>query len=514
MEPTRHPPSVPAFCAPRVRGIVGCTRAKDPATIDAVTPPPSARILVVDDEPAMCLSVARALRSRAGTIETTTDADDGLEKALSGDFDVLFVDVRMPGRSGIDILRQVLARGLPTQVVVITGNATVESAVEAMHIGAADYLAKPFTPERLRLVADRVLERSRLLRENAELRRHLGRTGGFEGVLGASPAMERLFSLLRRVGPSEGTVLLTGESGTGKELVAEALHRLSPRRGRPFVACDCSALSAGLLESELFGHVKGAFTGAVASRAGLLEAADRGTLFLDEVSNIGLETQGKLLRVLESRRVRRVGETNDRSIDIRLVGATNRDLHEKVREGSFREDLLYRLEVVPVRLPPLRERHGDVARLAAAFLERYRSEHPGTAAERLSPEVLQRMEAWSWPGNVRELKNVIERMAILSRNDVLGLDDLPQALRNVGEPESEPAEAPGGIPESWTAFQERRDRAQKQTARTLEQRYFEQLLAHTEGNVAAAARHAGMQRTHLHALLRKHGLRGGTAGAH
>ena len=255
--------------------------------------------------------------------------------------------------------------------MMITGHATVETAVEAMKAGAHDYIAKPFSPAQLNMVVVKAWEHSALVRENVALRQELEIRQGFEGIIGESRPMERVFALARRVAPTDGTVLLTGESGTGKEMFVRAIHRLSRRKDYPLLACDCSALAPTLLESELFGHVKGSFSGAIATKQGLFEAAHQGTLFLDEVANLSMETQGKLLRVLETKRVKKVGDTAEREVDIRLISATNRDLSEMVREGDFREDLYYRLNVVPIYLPPLRDRQGDIPRLAVSFLERF-----------------------------------------------------------------------------------------------------------------------------------------------
>jgi two-component system NtrC family response regulator len=354
------------------------------------------RILVIDDEALIGLSCRRVLCPEGHQVESYDDPATGLRAALSGNFDVILLDLVMPQIDGMEILRQVKAAGVLSEVVMITGHSTVESAVEAMKRGAADYLGKPFTPNQLKMVLQKVLERSSLVRENVALRRELEVHQGFEGILGESRPMERVFSLIKRVAPTDGTVLITGESGTGKEMVVRAIHRLSRRTGQMLLACDCSALAPTLLESELFGHVKGSFSGAVATKEGLFQAAHKGTLFLDEVANLSMETQGKLLRVLETKRVKKVGDTAEREVDIRLVAATNRDLAEMVREGAFREDLYYRLNVVPIYLPPLRERRGDIPILATAFLKRFREKH-NVPVETFSPEAMVRMEGYRWP---------------------------------------------------------------------------------------------------------------------
>lgn len=457
------------------------------------------RILVIDDEPVVCLSCSRILGKRYA-VESRQDSREGLEEALRGEYDLVLLDMVMPGLDGLEVLRRLRGAGVRSEVVIITGYSTVQNAVEAMKLGAADYVSKPFTPDELAVVVDRVLERSALIRENAALREQLRSEGSFEGMIGASRAMEEVFRLLRRVAPTDSTVLITGESGTGKEMVARAIHRLSPRRAHPFLACDCSALVPTLLESELFGHVKGSFSGAVATKQGLLEAAHRGTLFLDEVSNISLETQGKLLRVLETRMVRRVGDTAEREVDIRLVAASNRDLAQLVRDGRFREDLYYRLNVVPIVLPPLRERPGDVPRLAATFLDRFRR-HNAVKAEGFSPEAMAALEAYAWPGNVRELKNIVERMAILCDAERIEPRHLPPELRPCP-----PSRQGTPLPRTWEEFKQFKREIRETTIDDLERRFLLEALARADGNVTRAAEDVGMLRTNFHALLRKHGV--------
>ncbi|MHB8900712.1 MAG: sigma-54-dependent transcriptional regulator [Thermoguttaceae bacterium] len=459
------------------------------------------RILVIDDEAYIGLGCARALRPLGYEVEACEEPRVGLEAALTGDFDIVLLDLRMEGIDGLEILKHLKAAGTASEVVIITGHSTVETAVEAMRHGAADYLSKPFTPDELKRVVGRVAEKSALLRENAALRRELDVQRGFEGILGESRAMERVFGLIQRVAPTEGTVLVTGESGTGKEMVVRAIHRLSRRKEHALLACDCSALAPTLLESELFGHVKGSFSGAIATKEGLFEAAHGGTLFLDEVANISLETQGKLLRALETRRVRRVGDTAEQAIDIRLIAATNRDLAEMVREGSFREDLYYRLNVVPIFLPPLRDRENDIPTLAVAFLDRY-CRKMDIEAKRFAPASIRMMEGHSWPGNVRELRNIVERLAILSDGAVIEPRHLPEEMRR-----SPLLPDAAGIPGTWDEVK-RLKREVRETGKQLERRFVASTLERHGGNVSRAAKAVGMQRTNFHALMRKHGIKG------
>jgi DNA-binding NtrC family response regulator len=458
------------------------------------------RVLVIDDEPVVGLSCQRILRPEGYEVVCRQDPRAGLEAALSGDFDVILLDLKMPGLDGLEILQRVKAAGVPSEVVIVTGYSTVESAVEAMRQGAADYLSKPFSPGQLKLVLEKVSQRSVLIRENAALRQELELHQGFEGILGESRPMERVFALIKRVAPSEGTVLITGESGTGKEMVVRALHRLSRRKDHPLLACDCSALVPTLLESELFGHVKGSFSGAIATKQGLFEAAHRGTLFLDEVANLSLETQGKLLRVLESKRVKKVGDTAEREVDIRLIAATNRDLAEMVAEGAFREDLFYRLNVVPIYLPPLRERHGDIPRLAMAFLDRFCHKN-NVDVKGFTPEAMLLMENYRWPGNVRELRNIVQRLAILCEGDRLDVRHLPPEIQRAPSRSTVTQ-----LPRQWEEFKKLKQQVRDAAVQELERRFLTEALERCEGNVSKAAEEVGIQRTNFHALMRKYGL--------
>jgi DNA-binding NtrC family response regulator len=458
------------------------------------------RILVIDDESVVGLSIQRTLAPGGHTIDVYQDPQAGLQAALAGGYDVIFLDLMLPGANGLELLARIKAASVSSEVVIITGHSTVETAVEAMKQGATDYLAKPFSPDQLRMVLTKVWEHSTLIRENAALRQELELHRGFEGIIGESRAMEHVFALIKRVAPTDGTVLVTGESGTGKEMLVRALHRLSRRKDSPLLACDCSALAPTLLESELFGHVKGSFSGAIAAKQGLFEAASKGTLFLDEVANLTMETQGKLLRVLESKRVRKVGDTAEREIDIRLVGATNRDLLELVRDGSFREDLYYRLNVVPIYLPPLRERRGDIPLLAGIFLDRF-CKKLETPVKGFTQEAMTQMESYGWPGNVRELRNIVERMAILCEGERIELRHLPLEIRQAA-----PTATVTQLPQSWDEFKKLKQQVRDSVLDDLERRFLTETLRRYDGNVSRAAEEIGIQRTNLHALMRKYGL--------
>jgi DNA-binding NtrC family response regulator len=372
-----------------------------------------------------------------------------------------------------------------------------------MKQGAADYLSKPFSPDQLRMVLQKVAERSALIRENAALRRELEVHQGFEGIIGERPAMQRVFALIKRVAPTNGTVLITGESGTGKEMVVRALHRLSRRKDQPLLACDCSALAPTLLESELFGHVKGSFSGAIATKQGLFEAAQKGTLFLDEVGNLSMETQGKLLRVLETKKVRKVGDTAEREIDIRLIAATNRELMDLARSGEFREDLYYRLNVVPIFLPPLRERPGDIPRLVTTFLQRF-GKKLGVDVRGFTPDAMFLLENYAWPGNVRELRNIVERIAILCDAEHVEPRHLPPEISESPTSRSQVSQLPG----NWEEFKRLKQQVREAAVQDLERRFLAEALQRSGGNVSKAAEDVGIQRTNFHALLRKYNLTG------
>jgi len=379
------------------------------------------RILIVDDEPRMGAALATALRRSGYACEACTSGTDALRIFGEHGADVVVTDRRMPGIDGMELMRELLKAkpGLP--VILITAYGDVPSAVAAMRDGAFDYVTKPFDNDELRNLVARALELDRLRDENRLLRQEVGARFG-DAIVAESEAMRAVLELVDRTGPSTASVLIQGESGTGKEVIAKRLHYRSPRVGRPFVAVNCKAFAPGVLESELFGHEKGAFTGADAERAGCFERADGGTLFLDEIGEVEPEFQVKLLRVLQEGEVLRVGGSAPRPVDVRIVAATNRDLRREIAAGRFREDLFYRLNVIPIRLPPLRRRRDDVLPLARHFLAMH-AEHGGRRL-RLEPESEELLRRHPWPGNVRELENSIERAVVLARGDVIGADDL------------------------------------------------------------------------------------------
>lgn len=458
------------------------------------------RVLIIDDEAVVCLSCERILTSDGHKVDYRCDARDGLEAAIKGNYDIILLDLMMPDLGGLELLDLIRQAGVTSEVIIITGYSDVKSAVEAIKRGASDYVSKPFTPEELRIIVQKVIEHSALIRENARLRRELQSKMDFQGLVGESKAMERVFALIGQVAPTDGTVLITGESGTGKEMVARAIHQLSPRVAKPFVTCDCGALAPTLLESELFGHVQGSFTGAISAKEGLFEVADTGTLFLDEVSNISLEVQAKLLRVLESRKVKRVGDTAERDVRIRLIAATNQDLGILVKERLFRADLYYRLHVVPIQVPPLRDREGDVPLLCMTFLERFRASNRAKA-KTFTPQAMRKLEEYPWNGNVRELRNIVERIAILCSSESVDVCDLPEEIRNV---HSDALMKP--LPATWDEFKELKRQVRDAAVEDIEKRFLMQALEQTGGNVTKAAENIGIQRTNFHALMQKYGI--------
>ena len=385
------------------------------------------RILVVDDEPNARTALAEILKEEGYQVETAADGFKGLARAEEFSPDLVLTDLKMPGMDGVELLRKLRQHAPELPVVLMTAFGAVETAVSAMREGAADYLTKPLNTDELVLVIARALERVRLRRETHDLRSQLTERYRFDNIVGNSPEMQEVFKAVAQVAPSRATVLLTGESGTGKELVAAAVHHHSPRKDGPFVRLHCAALAETLLESELFGHERGAYTGADRRREGRFEQANAGTLFLDEIGDITPSTQVKLLRVLQERQFERVGGNQTQTVDVRLIAATNRDLKQLVAEGKFREDLYYRLNVINVALPPLRRRKSDVAALAAHFLERFAREN-SKRVERFSDGALAQIVAYNWPGNVRELENVVERAVVLTEGHTIEQHHLPAEL--------------------------------------------------------------------------------------
>ena len=431
-------------------------------------------VLVVDDEESMRHLLTVILTDRGYEVRAVSNGDDALRELSSRDYDLVLSDVRMPRMDGLALLGKALQLRPDLTVIVMSAYGTHDTAIEAMKAGAYDYVSKPFKPDEVLLVLRKAEERLRLSRENRRLRSELASGFRFENFVGASPALQEVLRQLRKVAPTRATVLVTGESGTGKELVARAIHELSPRSAMPFVAVNCGAIPAELIESELFGHVRGAFTDASRDKKGLAAEADGGTLFLDEIGELPLHLQVKLLRFLEDEQVRRVGDTRSEKVDVRVVAATARDLPRAIREGLFREDLFYRLNVVNLRLPSLRERPEDVPALVDHFLAKHRRLRPDAPLRGVSPEALELLRSHRWPGNVRELEHAIERAVVLAEGPTIEESDLPDDVRAVPGPAAQ-------APRAAT------DLSVKRAFRVLEEQLIRDALDRTGGNRTRAS---------------------------
>ncbi|MCP4006075.1 MAG: sigma-54-dependent Fis family transcriptional regulator [bacterium] len=383
-----------------------------------------ARILIVDDETSMQEFLEILLQREGHDVVACGSAEQAILAIEGDEFDLVISDLRMPGMSGLELLEHIQDNAPETTVILITAHGTTESAIEAMRYGAYDYLTKPCSIDEIRLVVSKALEKRELCSENERLRRQIREQTSLPSVVGRSRQMQDVFALVRQVAPSKTNVLITGESGTGKELVARAVHKLSDRKDNAYVAINCGAIPENLLESELFGHMRGSFTGATSDKQGLFEIADKGTLFLDEIGEMPLNLQVKLLRAIQERIFRRVGGTNDIRVNVRIVCSTNRSLENEVREGRFREDLFYRLNVIEVELPALRDRPEDVAQLIHSFVQRFANEQDKRVTG-LSAEAIEILEGYAFPGNVRELENIIERAVTLARSEEIGTEQLP-----------------------------------------------------------------------------------------
>ena len=448
------------------------------------------RLLVVDDDLESCEVLSEALRAEGHDVETVRGGRAALTLAGERIFDVVVSDIRMPDLDGLGLLRGLREVNPDVSVILMTAFGSVEAALAAIKEGAYDYVSKPLRLDELLLTIRRALEQRRLVRENLRFRQTLQDRYHLENIVGVSPPMIEVFKLIARVAPTRSTVLISGESGTGKEIVARALHWNGLRAAGPFVTIDCGGLAEGLLESELFGHTRGAFTGALSARRGLFEAGHGGTVFLDEVGEIGPNIQAKLLRVLELQEVRPIGSNEPIHIDVRLIAATNRDLAAEMREGRFREDLFYRLNVVTIHLPPLRERREDITALAHHFLRKFAASN-GKIIEGIAPESMARLEGYAWPGNVRELENAIERAVAVSSHPILLPDDLPL---HVVLPDPSLAVQGAPVPGDLASLEE------------LTRNHIIRVLTATGGNKKRASEILGVDRRTLYRMLERYGM--------
>ncbi len=451
----------------------------------------SCKILIVDDQVNTCKSLRAILKKSGYPSDYTLRAEDALQRLQAEPFDIVITDIRMPGMDGIQLLEELKKIHPHLVVIMITGYATIKSAVEAIQKGAYDYLPKPFTPDEVRVIIERAAERSRLESENILLRRQLQSQKSFENIIGNSAPLQRVFEMIQKVARGESNILLTGETGTGKELVAKAIHNLSLRREKPFQPINCGSLAEGVLESELFGHVKGAFTGAVVTRKGLIEVADGGTVFFDEITETSSSFQVKLLRVIQEGEFMRVGDTHPIHVDIRIIAATNRNLEKAVERREFRQDLYYRLKGIAIHLPPLRERLGDIPLLAYHFLEKYRGVRK---VECIDPQALKALQAYKWPGNIRELEHVIESALSMAEENTIKITDLPQEfLTRVADRVT--------AQENWMSspFNKAKDQ--------FEKFYLTHILKESNWNISEASRKAQMFRQNLQQKIRKYGIK-------
>lgn len=453
-----------------------------------------AKILVVDDDAVARELLTEALKKEGYDVEAFSNGADAIERGQQQKVDVVLTDIRMGAVDGLTVLREFKRFSPDTSIVLLTAFGSLEGAIEAIKQGAYDYLAKPFKKEEIKLVVQRSLDHCRLVRENARFREELKSKDEWSPLVGSSPAMLEVYKLVARVSESKSTVLLQGESGTGKELIARAIHANSPRRDKPFVPVNCGALPDTLLESEMFGYEKGAFTGAVGMKTGLFEAANGGTLFLDEIGELGPALQVKLLRVMQDHEVRRVGGTGSVKVDVRIIAATNRDLEQSVKEGRFRDDLYYRLNVVRITLPSLAERKEDIPMLAHHFLQKCAAGSPG-AVRGLLPETMALLKRYHWPGNVRELENAIERAVSLSHGPLLTPEDLPEAIRQSTVSDADAKLAKG----------EQADEALL-TLEEVEKRHLIRVLKETRGNKVKAAKILGIDRRTLYRMAERFGV--------
>lgn len=449
-----------------------------------------ARILVVDDERDIRRALEFVLTHEGYTVETVSNGNDAVEKLQSKDFDLVITDLKMEGMSGFTVLEKTREINDAIPVVIITAYASVESAVEAMKRGAADYIVKPFFHEDIKLTIRRILEHSKLFLENKGLRQQISQKFGSKGIVGVSEPIMRIYETIEKVAPNKANILIYGESGTGKGLVAETIHYNSPRRDKPFISINCASIPETLLESELFGYKKGAFTGATENKTGLMTLANEGTFFLDEIGDMPLMLQSKLLKVIETGEVLPLGDTKHKSVDVRIISATNKDIEECIKKKEFREDLFYRLNVIEISMPPLRERTDDIPILADHFLKKF-AESAGKEIKGFEPATFKALLSYGWPGNIRELRNIIERAVVLSTGDTISLSDLPEKVRTRKMVD-------GVFTPSGTL---------KSMLNTYEKELISDLLRKNKGNKEITGKALGIDLATLYRKLHKHDIK-------
>ncbi len=459
----------------------------------------SAKILIVDDEDIVIRSCLRILGGSLYLLDSTHDGSEALRKVDTTEYDLIILDIMMPGVDGMEVLQHVKERHPGVDVIMMTGLSEIQTAVKAMKLGAFDYLSKPFDPDELKQVVDRALERRQLLMESRDPKTKVSTSYRFENIIGSSAAMQSVYGLIAKCAPTNSTVLITGESGTGKEMIARAIHYNSLRKDQPFVTVDCNTLSESLLETELFGHTKGAFTGAVGNKRGLFDIANNGTLFLDEFGNISLSTQAKLLRVIQEHEFRAVGSTSTQKTNVRLITATNKNLKAMVADGSFREDLYYRINVFPIHSPALRDRRDDIPALAFHFLKVFSEELDKPVSE-ISEAAISLLMNHAWPGNVRELENTIQRAVILSSDHIIRQAHLVNILDNAPSHSRD-------VPRTSDDLKRVKKIAREKSVEEIEKLFVQETLRRNASNVTKSAEETGMQRTNFQALMKKYGIR-------
>ncbi|EKD52359.1 MAG: hypothetical protein ACD_62C00045G0004 [uncultured bacterium] len=465
-------------------------------------------VLVIDDEKPVCITCQRILEEEGFDVTFVLSGKDGIEKAIAGNFQVILLDLKMPGLSGMETMAHIQQERPDIEIIIITGYATIQTSIEAIKEGAFDYIPKPFTPDELLNSVRKALHNRQLKNNPTYSDQDVQSAMQASRVVGRSQAMQNVFQQILKVALTDFTVMVYGESGTGKELIAKAIGQYSQRATKPFVGVDVSAIAPTIVESELFGHVRGAFTGATSNRTGYFSTANGGTLFLDEISNISLELQGKLLRALETKHIQPVGSDKPCQIDIRLITATNKDLSLLVKENKFREDLYYRINVIPITIPSLRERAEDIPLLATHFLNNAKSKTQ-SEIKGFTTAAMAKMLAYPWPGNVRELKNVIERLVGTTTTNLIGVEHLPTPIAAL-PPQIQPADhdpaSPLTIPETAKELRKAKKMLKDKFYGELEKNFVLQVLKKSNGNITHAARLAGMQRPNFHALMRKHNI--------
>ncbi len=461
----------------------------------------SARILIIDDEESMCNFMEIMLAKEGYRVDSVTSPKEGISRLRKENYDLTIVDLNMPEMSGLDVLQEIRSFKSDQDMLVMTAYASVDTAIEAMKRGASDYITKPFKVDEIKLIIEKNISHARLRTENVQLKKQLATDNSFDKFIGSSEIVTQLKQLARQIAATESTVLIRGESGTGKDLVAKAIHHHSNRANGPFVTINCGALPENLLESELFGHKKGSFTGAIKDKDGLFKVADGGTFFLDEVGNMPVSVQVKLLRVLEDQLITPVGDTKPIHVNVRLIAATNADLEADVKAGSFREDLFYRLNVIPVYIPPLRDRRDDLDLLVEHFLTRIFSRQ-NREPKPVSDEAMQLLRNYRWPGNVRELENTLERAALLSKGERIDISDFPEKMAAAQPTEQSPLQ--NANPSQLSNSDEP---LLNPTLESIEKAYIHFVMSQTDGNKAEAARILGIDTSTLYRKIERYGLK-------